>query len=175
VLYEYLAEASVVFRPVFPVIHSLLDAKINSLLALCHDPIILAAVQNIIQNMIETCDDIGQQQLHFLQTCGFGGLWRFAGPFAKGTAHTALDNAELFVNCLEAMVETCLSSDQAVYDSSSSSSIIASAFPQESGTQDTLSRSSEQLVPSSKSSTDDCLLSSTDLFSSSLVNHTTKL
>lgn len=67
--------------------------------------------------------------------CGFGGLWRFAGAFAKvgiqpqpriprssdaddhllslsyTKSSTNLDNAELFVNCLEAMVETCLPSD----------------------------------------------------------------
>ena len=41
---------------------------------------------------------------------GFGGLWRFAGPFSK-SYQTNLDNAELFVNCLEAMVETCLPID----------------------------------------------------------------
>lgn len=40
---------------------------------------------------------------------GFGGLWRFAGPFSKSES---MDNAELFVNCLEAMVETCLSIDE---------------------------------------------------------------
>ena len=111
VLYEYLAEASVVFSKVFPVIHSLLDAKINSVLTLCHDQVILCAVQNIIQNMIACEETSGekqhQQQLHFLQTCGFGGLWRFAGPFSQ----SSLDNAELFVNCLEAMVETCLPGD----------------------------------------------------------------
>ncbi|XP_022248395.1 neurofibromin-like, partial [Limulus polyphemus] len=109
VLYDYLAEASVVFPKVFPVIHSLMDAKINSVLALCHDQIILCAVQSIIQNMI-ACDDSNQQQLHYLQTFGFGGLWRFAGPFSK--SQTNLDNAELFVNCLEAMVETCLPADE---------------------------------------------------------------
>ncbi|RWS29482.1 neurofibromin-like protein, partial [Leptotrombidium deliense] len=100
VLYEYLAEASVVFSKVFPVIHSLLDAKITNVLSLCHDQIILCAVQSIIQNMV-ACEDSGQQQLHYLQTCGFGGLWRFAGPFSKSQSN--LDNAELFVNCLEAM------------------------------------------------------------------------
>lgn len=46
------------------------------------------------------------QQLHYLQSCGFGGLWRFAGPFVK--SNCTVDGAELFVNCLEAMVETCL-------------------------------------------------------------------
>ena len=61
ILYEYLAEASVVFpkvtdiglfsvfilnhSKVFPVIHSLLDAKITNVLGLCHDKTILAAVQ----------------------------------------------------------------------------------------------------------------------------------
>jgi len=47
------------------------------------------------------------KQLDCLIAFGFGGLWRFAGPFSKSESN--LDNAELFVNCLEAMVETCLS------------------------------------------------------------------
>ncbi|KAJ9589315.1 hypothetical protein L9F63_017474, partial [Diploptera punctata] len=105
ILYQYLAEASVVFPKVFPVIHSLLDAKINSVLSNCHDPVILNAVQGIIQNMIAS-EDTSQQQLHYLQSCGFGGLWRFAGPFTK--SNCTAESAELFVNCLEAMVETCL-------------------------------------------------------------------
>ena len=67
ILYEYLAEASVVFPKVFPVIHSLLDAKITNVLSLCHDKTILAAVQSIIENMIACEDEKSQQQLHFLQ------------------------------------------------------------------------------------------------------------
>lgn len=110
VLYEYLAEASVVFPRVFPIIHSLLDAKITNVLSLCHDQGILAAVQSIIQNMIAleggTGEQQQQQQLHYLQSCGFGGLWRFAGPFTK--SNCTAESAELFVNCLEALVETCL-------------------------------------------------------------------
>nr|CAD7440417.1 unnamed protein product [Timema bartmani]CAD7452025.1 unnamed protein product [Timema tahoe] len=86
ILYQYLAEASVVFPRVFPVIHSLLDAKITSVLSICHDQVILSAVQNVIQNMI-ACEDTSQQQLHYLQSCGFGGLWRFAGPFTKVADH----------------------------------------------------------------------------------------
>ncbi|XP_053200312.1 neurofibromin-like isoform X2 [Panonychus citri] len=109
VLYEYLAEASIVFPKVFPVIYSLLDSKITSILNLCHNQVILSAVQTIIENMIAN-EDTGQQQLHYLQTCGFAGLWRFAGPFAK--CQSNLDNAELFVNCLEAMVETHLPVDE---------------------------------------------------------------
>lgn len=81
ILYDYLAEASVVFPKVFPVINNLLDAKINMVLSSCHDQIIFSSVQAIIQNMI-ACEDTGQQ-LHYLQSCGFGGLWRFAGPYTK--------------------------------------------------------------------------------------------
>ena len=62
--------------------HMLLDAKINNVLSLCHDQAILNAVQNIIQNMI-ACEEASQQQLSYLQSIGFGGLWRFAGPFTK--------------------------------------------------------------------------------------------
>ncbi|XP_058804864.1 neurofibromin [Phymastichus coffea] len=105
ILYEYLAEASVVFPKVFPVIHNLLDAKINSILTSCHDQSVLSSVQAIIQNMI-ACEDTSQQHLHYLQSCGFGGLWRFAGPYTK--SNRTAESAELFVNCLEAMVETCL-------------------------------------------------------------------
>ena len=94
---------------VFPVIHSLLDAKITNVLSLCHDKTILAAVQGIIENMI-SCEDTSQQQLHFLQSCGFGGLWRFAGPFTKSNCNA--ENVEQFVNFLEALVETCLPSDE---------------------------------------------------------------
>ncbi|XP_063990874.1 neurofibromin isoform X3 [Diachasmimorpha longicaudata] len=108
ILYEYLAEASVVFPRVFPVINNLLDAKITSVLSSCHDQVIVSAVQAIIQNMI-ACEDTGQQ-LHYLQSCGFGGLWRFAGPFAK--CNRTAESAELFVNCLEAMVETCLPTEE---------------------------------------------------------------
>ena len=97
----------------FPVIHSLLDAKITNVLSLCHDKTILAAVQSIIENMV-SCEDTSQQQLHFLQSCGFGGLWRFAGPFTKSNCNS--ENVELFVNCLEALVETCLPQDEADHE-----------------------------------------------------------
>lgn len=57
---------------VVPSSHSLLDAKINSVLSLCHDQAILNAVHSIIQNMI-ACEDASQQQLSYLQSkwgCG---------------------------------------------------------------------------------------------------------
>ncbi|XP_055375510.1 neurofibromin [Condylostylus longicornis] len=109
VLYQYLAEGSVVFPKVFPVIHSLLDQKINNILSISNDHLVLMAVQSIVQNMLAS-EDPSQQQLHFLQSCGFGGLWRFAGPFTK--YNMMGESSELFVNCLEAMVETCLPGDE---------------------------------------------------------------
>ncbi|CAH1153410.1 unnamed protein product [Phaedon cochleariae] len=108
-LYQYLAEGAVVFPKVFPVIYNLLDMKINNVLTSCHDQDILSAVRSIIQNMI-ACEDTGQQQLHYLQSCGFGGLWRFAGPFNK--YNNMAESSELFVNCLEAMVVTCLPTEE---------------------------------------------------------------
>lgn len=44
--------------------------------------------------------------VHYLQRCGFGGLWRFAGPFTE--SNCTADSAELLANCLEALAETCL-------------------------------------------------------------------
>ncbi|XP_018362342.1 PREDICTED: neurofibromin isoform X1 [Trachymyrmex cornetzi] len=103
ILYEYLAEATIVFPKVFPVVHNLLDAKINSVLSSCQDQVILNAVQTIIQNMI-ACEDSNQHHLqHYLQSCGFRGLWRFAGLYTN--SNCTPENAELFVNCLKAMVE----------------------------------------------------------------------
>ena len=62
-----------------------------------------------LENMIK-CEDTSQQQLHFLQSCGFGGLWRFAGPFTKSNCNA--ENVDLFMNCLEALVETWLPRDE---------------------------------------------------------------
>ncbi len=111
ILYEYIAEASVVFAKVFPVIHSLLDSKINNILQSSSNESILSSVQSIIQNMISLCDldSTTQQQLSYLQSCGFGGLWRFSQPFVLTKEKP--ENVELFIDCLEAMVETCLPAD----------------------------------------------------------------
>ncbi|CAF1066938.1 unnamed protein product [Adineta ricciae] len=125
ILYEYLSESSFVFPKVFPVIHNLLDAKINSVLSLSHDESILASVQAIIYQMIACSagDDASQQQqqLSYLQSCGFGGLWRFAGPFTVSRQNP--DNVELFVNWLEAMVETYLPSLDELEDGSGNSNV----------------------------------------------------
>ena len=73
-------EISVIFNFLAIFSHSLLDQKINNILSVSNDQIVLAAVQSIIQNMLAS-EDASQQPLHFLQSCGFGGLWRFAQGF----------------------------------------------------------------------------------------------
>ena len=54
----------------------------------CYDKVILTCVQCIIQNMIATEHENVSQQLHSIQAYGFGGLWRFAGPFTKVSGAT---------------------------------------------------------------------------------------
>ena len=95
------------FAKTFPVIHSLLDAKLTSVLTLCHDQVTITAVQNIIQNMV-VGGEIGynQQQLHYLYSIGFPGLWRMSGPFKN--FNECNDNAKQFMKCLESMVNNYL-------------------------------------------------------------------
>uniref|UniRef100_H2ZA29 Uncharacterized protein n=1 Tax=Ciona savignyi TaxID=51511 RepID=H2ZA29_CIOSA len=83
IVYEYLAEASSIFPAVFPIVHSLLDQKINSVLNYCEDPVILSHVQIIVHNALLCQDDCMLRSLSFIQDVGFGGMCRFVGPFAK--------------------------------------------------------------------------------------------
>nr|XP_039272479.1 neurofibromin-like [Styela clava] len=101
VLYEYLAEASVVFPEVFPIVHSLLDQKISSLLNNCQDLSILSAVQMIVHNSVCNDETRGQHQTSFLQNIGFGGVWKYAGPFPQSVN---LDNTSTLVNLIDAVV-----------------------------------------------------------------------
>ncbi|KAI4887780.1 hypothetical protein NFI96_026245 [Prochilodus magdalenae] len=106
ILYEFLAEASVVFPKVFPVVHNLLDSKINTLLSMCQDPDLLNPVHGIVQSVVYHEESPPQYQPSYLQTFGFNGLWRFAGPFSKQTQIP--DYAELIVKFLDALIDTCL-------------------------------------------------------------------
>uniref|UniRef100_A0A8C7M0E3 Neurofibromin 1 n=1 Tax=Oncorhynchus kisutch TaxID=8019 RepID=A0A8C7M0E3_ONCKI len=106
ILYEYLAEASVVFPKVFPVVHNLLDSKINTLLSLCQDTNLLNPVHGIVQSVVYHEESPPQYQPSYLQSFGFNGLWRFAGPFSKQTQIP--DYAELIVKFLEALIDRYL-------------------------------------------------------------------
>ncbi|RXN07548.1 neurofibromin isoform X2 [Labeo rohita] len=106
ILYEYLAEASVVFPKVFPVVHNLLDSKLSTVLSMCQDPNLLNPVHGIIQNVVYHEESPPQYQPSCLQSIGFNGLWRFAGPFSKQTQIP--DYAELVVKFLDALIDTYL-------------------------------------------------------------------
>uniref|UniRef100_A0A4W3I9K3 Neurofibromin n=1 Tax=Callorhinchus milii TaxID=7868 RepID=A0A4W3I9K3_CALMI len=106
ILYEYLAEATVVFPKVFPVVHNLLDSKINTLLSLCQDPNLLNPIHGIVQSVVYHEESPPQYQPSYLQSFGFNGLWRFAGPFSKQTQIP--DYAELIVKFLDALIDTYL-------------------------------------------------------------------
>uniref|UniRef100_W5KGH6 Neurofibromin n=1 Tax=Astyanax mexicanus TaxID=7994 RepID=W5KGH6_ASTMX len=106
ILYEFLAEASVVFPKVFPVVHNLLDSKINTLLSMCQDPDLLNPVHGIVQSVVYHEESPPQYQPSYLQSFGFNGLWRFAGPFSKQTQIP--DYAELIVKFLDALIDTYL-------------------------------------------------------------------
>nr|XP_060613045.1 neurofibromin isoform X1 [Anolis sagrei ordinatus] len=106
ILYEYLAEASVVFPKVFPVVHNLLDFKINNLLSQCQDPNLLNPIHGIVQSVVYHEESPPQYQTSYLQSFGFNGLWRFAGPFSKQTQIP--DYAELIVKFLDALIDTYL-------------------------------------------------------------------
>ncbi|KAM9452995.1 neurofibromin-like isoform 1-T1 [Salvelinus alpinus] len=106
ILYEYLAEASVVFPKVFPVVHNLLDSKISTLLSMCQDTNLLNPVHGIVQSVVYHEESPPQYQPSYLQSFGFNGLWRFAGPFSKQTQIP--DYAELIVKFLEALIDRYL-------------------------------------------------------------------
>lgn len=62
--------------------YNLLDAKLIFISQTSNNEKLLRSMQNIILNMIVS-EDSSQDHLHYIHTCGFRGLWRFAGPFNK--------------------------------------------------------------------------------------------
>ncbi|KAL7986979.1 hypothetical protein Chor_005898 [Crotalus horridus] len=90
ILYEYLAEASVVFPKVFPVVHNLLDFKINTLLSQCQDPNLLNPIHGIVQSVVYHEESPPQYQTSYLQSIQIP------------------DYAELIVKFLDALIDTYL-------------------------------------------------------------------
>ncbi|CDQ99174.1 unnamed protein product [Oncorhynchus mykiss] len=86
--------------------HNLLDSKINTLLSLCQDPNLLNPIHGIVQSVVYHEESPPLYQPSYLQSFGFNGLWRFAGPFSKQTQIP--DYAELIVKFLDALIDTYL-------------------------------------------------------------------
>ncbi|KAG9341393.1 hypothetical protein JZ751_019200 [Albula glossodonta] len=91
ILYEFLAEASVVFPKVFPVVHTLLDSKINTLLSLCQDPNLLNPIHGIVQSVVYHEESPPQYQPSYLQSTHPNGQW--TGQNIPPTTHTANQTA----------------------------------------------------------------------------------
>uniref|UniRef100_A0A4W6C5B0 Neurofibromin n=1 Tax=Lates calcarifer TaxID=8187 RepID=A0A4W6C5B0_LATCA len=97
ILYEYLAEASVVFPKVFPVVHNLLDSKINTVLSMCQDTNLLNPVHGIVQSVVYHEESPPQYHLYRTRTLPL---------FVQQTQIP--DYAELIVKFLEALIDSYL-------------------------------------------------------------------
>ncbi|XP_076800619.1 neurofibromin-like isoform X2 [Clavelina lepadiformis] len=102
VVYEYIAQASVAFPAVFPIVYSLIDNKINNVLLHCEDTLILSHVQLVVHNaLLYKEPDQTHRHRSYLQSIGFGGMWRFTSPFAKVAS---LENASIIVKSIDAFM-----------------------------------------------------------------------
>ncbi|XP_020613799.1 neurofibromin-like [Orbicella faveolata] len=102
-LYEVLAEASLVFPGVFPVIYNLLDSDLSIVLGHSDDVATLKAIQTIVHSMSavkQTKDPVLKSS--YLSTFGFSGFSHFT-KFKEQRGHA--NRAQLFVKFLEAIVE----------------------------------------------------------------------
>jgi len=87
ILYEYLAEASLIFPDMFPIVHGLLDHKVNNVLQHCEDPIVSKHVQFIVHNSLQNpSQKSSHETISFLKGLKFSGIWKFAGPFNKNSS-----------------------------------------------------------------------------------------
>ncbi|XP_035987254.1 neurofibromin-like [Fundulus heteroclitus] len=73
---------------------------------MCQDINLLNPVHGIVQSVVYHEESPPQYQPSYLQSFGFNGLWRFAGPFSKQTQIP--DYAELIVKFLEALIDSYL-------------------------------------------------------------------
>lgn len=144
-LYEVLAEASLVFPGIFPVIYTLLDSDLTIVIGHSDDVATLKAIQTIVHSMsaVKQAEDPAVRS-SYLSMFGFSGF----SHFTKFKEHSGQANrAQLFMKFLEAVLEVYGVS--ASEEKTQRSSSVASIKPL------TLSSSSEDLRsgPSSALST----------------------
>uniref|UniRef100_A0A8C7UHW2 Neurofibromin n=1 Tax=Oncorhynchus mykiss TaxID=8022 RepID=A0A8C7UHW2_ONCMY len=108
ILYEFLAEASVVFPRVFPVVHNLLDSKINTLLSLCQDPNLLNPIHGIVQSVVYHEESPPLYQPSYLQIWKVYCLFNFLSILLCTQQTQIPDYAELIVKFLDALIDTYL-------------------------------------------------------------------
>uniref|UniRef100_A0A8C9ZP64 Neurofibromin 1 n=1 Tax=Sander lucioperca TaxID=283035 RepID=A0A8C9ZP64_SANLU len=107
ILYEYLAEASVVFPKVFPVVHNLLDSKINTVLSMCQDTNLLNPVHGIVQSVVY--HEESPPQLYNTHQSNICLLLCHPDTHLLTLQQTQIpDYAELIVKFLEALIDSYL-------------------------------------------------------------------
>ncbi|XP_075255277.1 uncharacterized protein LOC142347998 [Convolutriloba macropyga] len=135
VLFEYLAEASLVFPRIFPLVYTLIDQKMSSTLTQSVDIDLINAAQSIVYNIFAQQEEstsgsgagagggglggIGggggtphhhHSQHTNLQAIGFGGFWRFAQSFNKSGASSNMDNVDMFTKFVHVLLNTVIPS-----------------------------------------------------------------
>ncbi|XP_046839575.1 neurofibromin-like isoform X2 [Xenia sp. Carnegie-2017] len=106
-LFEVLAEASLVFPKVFPVIYTLISSKLAMVLGHSQDVECLQAIQTIMQSTVSLNFAERQLESNFLQGFGFDGFSQFAGPFYDQGELQYETRAQIFVRFAEGVLETC--------------------------------------------------------------------
>ncbi|KAJ7378700.1 Neurofibromin 1 [Desmophyllum pertusum] len=149
-LYEVLAEASLVFPGVFPVIYNLLDSDLTIVIGHSDDVATLKAIQTIVHSMSavkQTDDPVVKSS--YLSTFGFSGFSHFT-KFKEQSGQA--NRAQLFVKFLEAVVEVYGEpiTEQKTHRSGSLASI--KPLPHSSSTEDVRVASSSTSLSSSLSS-----------------------
>lgn len=124
-LFEVLAEASLVFPKVFPVIYSLISSKLAMVLGHSQDIGCLQAVQTIMQSTISLNFAVKQLGPDFLQSFGFAGFSLLAGPFYQQGELQYETRAQDVVRFAEGVLEAC----GGVLDDSLRASCISLAKP----------------------------------------------
>ncbi|XP_015765754.1 PREDICTED: neurofibromin-like [Acropora digitifera] len=102
-LYEVLAEASLVFPGVFPVIYTLLDSDLTIVIGHSDDVTTLKAIQTIVHSMsaVKRAEDPALKS-SYLSTIGFSGFSHFT-KFKECSGQA--NRAQLFMKFLEAVLE----------------------------------------------------------------------
>lgn len=84
-LYEVLAEASILYPEVFPIVFSILNRKLSNVISHSDDADTLKAAQTIVHSTSSIPTDKPTIKLQYLTGIGFHGLHSFPGPFVESS------------------------------------------------------------------------------------------
>jgi len=85
ILFQLLAEASILYTEILPIAYSILNRKICNVLSHSEDTDTLTSVQTIVQSTTALPTDKPTIKLQYLTSIGFHGLHSFPGPFIEAS------------------------------------------------------------------------------------------